>query len=74
MSHTVWGHFDLDLWNISYIVGDRNLKFSEWIYLVVAECQTLFLDHCDLHLWSQYVNLLSLGAFLSHGDTIHVYA
>ena len=54
-----WGHLDLDLWHTSYIIGDRNPKFSVWIYFGVAECHTLLSDHCDLDL----CKLLSLGAF-----------
>ena len=46
MSRTGWGHFELDLWHISYIIDGRDPKFSVWIHLGVAECHTLFIDHC----------------------------
>ena len=46
MSPTGWGHFELDLWHISYIIGSSNPKFSVWIHLGVVECHTLFIDHC----------------------------
>ena len=46
MPRTGWGHFELDLWHTSYIIGGKNPKFSVWIYLGVAECHTLFIDHC----------------------------
>ena len=69
-----WGHLDLDLWHISYIIGDRNPKFSVWIDLGVAECYTLFKITVTLTSGLIYVNLLSLGAFLSHCDTSYVYA
>ena len=51
---TGWGHFELDLWHISYIIDGRNPKFSVWIHLGVVECHTLCLI---------YENLLSLGVF-----------
>ena len=34
---TGWGHFELDLWQISYIIDERNPKFGVWIHLGVAE-------------------------------------
>ena len=40
------GHFELDLWHISYIIGGRDPKFSVWIHLRVVECHTMFIDHC----------------------------
>ena len=40
------GHFELDLWHISYIIGGRNPKCSVWIHLEVAEYHTMFIDHC----------------------------
>ena len=46
VSRTGWGHFELDLWHISYIIRGRNPKFSVWIRLRVVECHTLFIDHC----------------------------
>ena len=61
-----WGHFDLDLWHISYIIGGRNPKFSVWIHLGVAECHTLFIDHYDLKPGLIYDNLLSLWALCCH--------
>ena len=53
------GHFELDLWHISYIIGGRNPKFSVWIHLGVVECHTLSIDHRV----SFIKNLLSLGVF-----------
>ena len=67
-----WGYFDLDLWHISYIVGGKNPKFSVRIHLGVAKYHTLFIDLCDLDLGLIYENELSLRAFLTHCDTIHV--
>ena len=46
MFRTGWGHFELDLCHIFYIIGDGNPKFSIWIHLGVSECHTLFIDHC----------------------------
>ena len=58
MSHTGLGHFELDLWHISYINGGRNPKFSVWIHHGVVEGHTLFRSLCLI-----YENLLSLGVF-----------
>ena len=62
MSRTGWGHFELDLWHISYIFGGRNPKFSVWIHLRVVECHTLFIDHCVSFIkiycfWGYFINL-----------------
>ena len=59
MSRTGWGHFELDLWHISYIIGGRNPKFNMWIHLGVVECHTLF--YRSLCLIRE--NLLSLRVF-----------
>ena len=59
MVRTGLGHFELDLWHISYIIGGRNPEISAWIHLGVVVCHTLFIDHCVLI----YENLLSLGVF-----------
>ena len=69
MSRTGWGHFELDLWHISYIIGGRNPKFSAWIHLGVVECHTLFIDHCD-----SFMKIYCLGGILSICDTIHDFA
>ena len=56
------GHFELDLWQISYIIGGRNPTFRAWIQLGVVECHTLFIDHCvsfikTYCLWGYFINL-----------------
>ena len=53
VSRTGWGHFELDLWHISYIIGGRNPKFSVWMHLGVV-----YRSLCLI-----YENLLSLGVF-----------
>ena len=55
-----WGHSDLDLWHIFFIIGDMNPN-SMWIYLVLAECHSLFLDHGDLDLWSYLCKSIVVG-------------
>ena len=69
VSHTGWGHFELDLWHISYNIGGRNPKFSEWIHLGVVECHTLFIDHC-----ASFMKIYCLGGILSIYDTIRDFA
>ena len=56
------GHFELELWHISYIIGGRYPTFSVWIHLGVVECHTLFIDHCVSFmkiycLWGYFINL-----------------
>ena len=58
MSRTGWGHFELDLWRIFYIIGSRNPKFSVWIHLGVVMSHTVYRS-----LRLIYENLLSLGVF-----------
>ena len=58
MSRTGWGHFELDLWHISYIIGDRNPKLNVRIHLGVVKCHTLYRSLCLI-----YENLMSLGVF-----------
>ena len=69
VSRTGWGHFELDLWHISYIIGGRNTKFSVWIHLGVVECHTLFIDHCV-----SFMKICCLYGILSICDTIHDFA
>ena len=69
MSRTGWGHFELDLWHISYIIGSRDPKFSVWIHLGVVECHTLFIDHFVL-----FLKVYFLSGILSICDTIHDFA
>ena len=62
MSGTGWGHFELDLWHISYSIGGRNSKCIVWIQLGVVECHTLFIDHYVSFmkffcLWGHFINL-----------------
>ena len=69
MSRTGWGHFELYLWHISYIIGGRNLNFSVWIHLGTVECHTLFIDHCV-----SFMKINFFGGILSICDTFHDFA
>ena len=69
MYRTGWGHFELVVWHISYIIGGSNPKFSVWIHLGVVECHTLFIDYC-----ASFMKIYCLGGILSICDTIHDFA